>query len=229
MTTFGDMQDRVMDETNRGGDGNRTQIKLHINEAIKQVDALLRPQILKVTKTLVASQNDYSIATDFLLTNVGEIRHIDYTSISGSSPYPLEETGAERIRELRRTLTTSTFVNLYALDGLDLFLIYPTTTAVGDSVTISYAPIPADLVNTGDIPVGLPALWHEIYEIAAIQSAMRIQDPQGAMAYGILYDKKLGDYRKWRNRRSTTLSRRAVIGRYGRRMRPHDNSTDLRY
>lgn len=230
MSDFVTLQNRVMDETLRGGDGNRTQIKAHINEAIKMVDALLRPKTLSVTKTLVAAQQNYSIVTDFLITDLTSIRDILYSSITLGTSRPLEETTAAMIREMRLTPTFSNYVSMYALDGLDLLLLFPTTQNVGDTVTIYYTSRPVDLVNDADIPVGIPPEFHELYEIAAIQSAMRVSmGPDEAMKYSALFDKKLNDYRKWRNHHTGTLARKAMVGRYGRRIQPHDPSTDMGY
>jgi hypothetical protein len=153
-----------------------------------------------------------------------------YTSISGSQPWTLEETTAWNIRQLRQNFVNSTYINLYALEGLDLFVVYPITQNVGDTITIYYVPRPADLVADGDIPSGLPPEWHELYEVRAIQRAMRQSSPEYSMQYTSLFDKKIGEYRAWRNQRGGSMSRRAVIGpARGRRLVPHDNSTDWRY
>lgn len=230
MSTFLEMQDRVLDNCLRGGSGNRTQIKGHINEAIKRVDALARPQLSSSVEVLVPNQQDYSLATDFLITDLTSIREVIYTSISGSQPWTLEETSAGNIRELRQNFQNSTYVNLYALEGLDKFLVYPITQNTGDTITIYYVPRPADLVSDGDIPTGLPPEWHELYELRATQSAMRQTSPEYAAEYRQLFRDELGEYRKWRNKRGSSMGRRSVVGRYGgRRLVPHDNSTDWRY
>lgn len=227
------MLNRVQDATLRGGaltGGNRDQIREHVNEAIKAVDLMLRPQLASSIEVVVANQQDYSISADFGLTTLTSIRDVVYTSISGSQPWTLQETTASNIRALRQNFINSTYINLYALDGLDKFLVYPITQNVGDTITIYYVPRPPDLVLDADIPTGLPPEWHELYELFAIQQAMRPQSPEYAMQYTQLFDKKLDDYRRWRNKRGSASGRRAIVGRNGAwRLRPHDNSTDWRY
>lgn len=230
MSTYLMLQNRVLDATLRGGTGNRDQVKEDINEAIKHVDSICRPALASSVEVIIPSQQDYSLSADFGLTTLTSIREVVYQSISGSQPWALEETTAWNIRQLRQNFVTSTYINLYALEGLDTFLVYPVTQNAGDTITIYYVPRPASLVNDGDTPTGLPEEWHELYEIDAIQRSMRQSSPEYAMQYTQLFDKKLGDYRKWRNKRGASISRRAIIGRYGgRRLVPHDNSADWRW
>ena len=229
MSTFVEMQDRVLDNCLRGGDGNRTQIKGHINEAIKRVDALCRPQLSSSVEVILPNQSDYSLSLDFGITDLTSIREVVYTSISGSQPWTLEESQAGYVRQLRQNFISSTYINLYALEGLDKFLVYPLTQNTGDTITIYYVPRPADLVNNADVPTGLPPEWHELYELRATQSAMRQTSPEYAAEYRQLFQAELGEYRKWRNKRGSSMGRRSVVGRYGgRRLVPHDNSTDWR-
>lgn len=228
MSTFADMLDRVQDATLRGGSGNRTQIKAELNESIKQVDALLRPAISSSIETITANNGDYSIRTDFLITDLMDIRDVQYTPIGGGLLRTLRESTPVEIRELRQTTNTSNYIDLYALDGLDKFMIYPITQSVGDTITIYYVPRPADLVNDSDIPTGLPAEWHELYEYCCIPRSMRQTSPEETMRYMSMYDKKLGEYRKWRNRRAGARSRVVVVGSSRVRM-PHDNSMDWRF
>lgn len=229
MSDYGTLQDRVLDNTLRGGQGNRDQIKEHILEAIKNVDAITRPVTKTSVETLIANQQDYSIASDFAITDLTSIRDILYTSTQAGIVRPLEEVSAAEIREMRLTPTASNYVNLYGLEGIDTLLLFPTTQNVGDTIKIIYTSRQPDLVNDTDVPTGLPPEWHDLYELAAIQSAMRLSSPEYAAQYMSMFDKRLGDYRRWRNHRSGTIARRVTVGRYGRRIMPHDNSTDLRY
>jgi hypothetical protein len=224
------LQNRVLDATLRGGTGNRDQVKEDINEAIKHVDAICRPAITFSTEVVTPNQQDYSLSADFGLTDLTGIREIVYQSISGAQPWVLEETTAWNVRQLRQNFVNSTYINLYALEGLDTLLVYPVTQNVGDLITIHYVERPLDLILDEDVPTGLPPEWHELYEIDAIQRSMRQSSPEYAMSYTQLFDKKLGDYRKWRNKRGASISRRAILGRYGgRRLVPHDNSADWRW
>lgn len=230
MARFDTMQNRVLDATLRGGDGNRTQIKEDINEAIKEVDALLRPVTLTAVVNLVANQGDYSIKTDFGILGLTSIRDITYVGISNpSQTISLEPTSPEWIRELRQTFTYSTYINRWALEGIDTLLLYPVTQNTGDTIKIYYTSRPADLVNDTDVPVGLPVEFHDIYVLAAIERAMRQSSPEYALQYHQEYLMRLGEYRKFRNRRDGAVSRRVTVGRPGRRLVPHDNSADWRY
>lgn len=224
------LQNRVLDATLRGGSGNRDQIKEDLNEAIKEVDALLRPSITVVTKPLVANQGDYSLLTDFSITDLTSIRDITYLSPNNTDiVQPLRPASPEYIRERRTTFVYSTYVAIWALDGLDLLMLYPTTQQSGDTIRIYYVPRPANLVNNSDVPVGLPAEWHDLYVVAATYRAMRQTSPEYALMYKQQFDTRLGDYRKWRNRRDGAVPRKAQVGSPGRRLVPHDPSTDWRY
>lgn len=232
MSDFVTLQNRVLDATLRGDDGstggNRDQIKNDINEAIHQVDLILRPSIATVTKTLTAGQADYSLAT-LGITDITSIRDIVYQGITTSNPWSLEQTTPGLIRQMRQSFTNADYINMYALDGLDDLLLYPTTQSIGDTITITYVPRSIDLVADGDVPTGLPQEWHEIYEVAAIQRSMRQSSPEYAAQYTTMYEHKLNEYRKWRNNHAGASPRRAVVGRYGRRLLPRDPSTDWRY
>lgn len=227
----GQLVNRIMDASLRGGalaGGNRDQVKEDLNEAIKWVDALCRPQIQASIEVLVAGQTDYSLSTDFGLSGFTSIREVVYTGTANSTPWSLEETSAAYIRELRQSFVNSNYVNLYALEGLDSFLLYPATQSVGDTITIYGVPRPADLANETDVPTGLPAEFHELYEVATIQRSMRQTSPEIAAAYTQMWEHKLGEYRKWKNRRGGAGPRRSVVGSYGRRLVPHDQSADWR-
>jgi hypothetical protein len=231
MSTFGMLANRVLDATLRGGNlagGNRDQVKEDINEAIKQVDAVLRPNRTISIEVLVAGQKDYSMAA-LGLTAATSIRSITYTSVtSGQQGEPLQETTPERVRELRIRNQNASWINMYALDGLDTLMVNPAMNAVGDTIAITYVPRSTALVNETDIPSGLPEEWHDIYELAAIQRSMRQSSPEYAAHYLQMYEHKLDEYRKWRNRRSGALGMTATVGRYGRRPAWHDNSADWR-
>lgn len=222
------LQNRVLDATLRGGTGNREQIKEDLNEAIKEVDALLRPQIKNSVETLLVNQGDYSIAGDFGITDMLGIRDITYVGVSDPSIIrPLTPMSPEEIRGLRTTFSYSTYVNGWAQDGLDRVMIYPSTQSVGDQITIYYVPRPADLTLNTDVPTGLPPEWHDIYVVAATYRSMRQTSPEYALMYKQQFDQRLGDYRKWVNRRSGATPRRAVVGAPGRRMVPSSPSMDV--
>lgn len=230
---LGQLANRVMDATLRGGSltgGNRDQIKEDINEAIKEVDALLRPTTKKVTKTLIASQLDYSLVTDWLLTDVTSIRDIVYASTSNPGvPRTLMATSPEELRALRNQFVYSDWVGRWAFEGWDTVLLYPTTQQSGDTIDIYYTARPADLLNETDVPIGLPPEFHDVYELAAIKRSMRQTSPEYAQQYYAMFQKRLDDYRKFRSHRDGALARRVTVGRAGARQRPRDPSTDLGY
>lgn len=229
----GQLVNRIMDATLRGGNltgGNRDQVKEDLNEALKEVDAILRPVTKKVVKTLTANVGDYSILNDFAITDLTSIRDITYVSVSDPSiTRSLESASPEFVRELRQTFVFSTYVDLWALEGFDTLLLYPVTQNNGDTVTIYYTARPADLTNETDVPVGLPPEFHDIYEVATIKRSMRQTSPEYAQMYYQLFETRCNDYRKFRNRRDGAVARRVVAGRPGRRLVPHDNSADWRY
>lgn len=229
---LGQLANRVQDATLRGGaltGGNRDQIKEDIQEAIYEVDLLLRPKVLSAVVTLTANQGSYSLVTDFGLPNVSDIRDITYVSVSDPSiTRTLESSSPEFVREQRATFVFSSYVNLWAMDGLDTLLLYPITQNVGDKITIYYTTRPAALNLETDVPTGLPVEWHDIYELAATKRSMRQSSPDYAQMYYGMFETRLNDYRKWRNKRNGAVAGRVIAGRPGRRFVPHNNSTDLR-
>lgn len=229
MSTLGTLADRVLDATLRGGEGNRDQVIDDINEAIKWVDALTRPSVSVSIQVITANQGDYSLGSDFGLTGLTSIRDVTYTATNGPGTYSLEQVEPSFMRELRETSTASYWINCYAIDGLDTFMVFPETQAAGDTITIYYVPRPTALIAETDIPSGLPEEFHELYEIAAIQRSMRQSSPEYAAQYTQMFEHKLGEYRKWKNRRNNARGMRAVVGRAFRRGIPHDNSADWRY
>lgn len=225
MSSFGAMLDRIQDATMRGGLDNRAQIKFELNESIKQVDALVRPAIASSVEVVTAGDGDYSIINDFLITNLTSIRDVQYTPITGASPRSLRESTPEEIRALRRNPPSASYVDLYALEGLDYLLLYPISTSVGDTLTVWYVPRPVDLTLDSDVPTGLPVEFHDLYEYACIPRSMRQTSPEETARYLVMYDKRLGDYRKWRNRRAGARSR-VVVPKQPYRRAPRDPSTD---
>lgn len=230
---LGQIANRVQDATLRGGNltgGNRDQIKEDIQEAIYEVDGLLRPKTLVATVPLVANQGSYSLLTDLGIAGLTSIRDITYVSVNDPSIIrTLESASPEFVREQNSNFVFSSYVDLWALDGLDTLLLYPVTQNTGDTITIYYNARPAALVDETSVPNGLPVEWHDIYELAAIKRSMRQSSPEYAGMYYQMFETRLNDYRKWRNKRDGAVSRRVVAGRPGRRLVPHDNSADWRY
>lgn len=229
MSTLGELADAVQDATLRGGE-NRTQIIKNINDSIREVDSTLRPAVTSVTKTLTANVGDYSLASAFLLTDVGSIRDITwFTPSNPTANTPLGACSPSEIRAYRTQSSNlySTYVSLWALSGLDLLMLYPTTTSASDTITLYYSRLAVDLVAETEIPSGLPAQWHDLYVLCAIARAMRQTSPEYSLMYKRHYSDRLDDYWRWKNRRDGAISRSAYMPR-GRRI-PHDNSADVRY
>lgn len=230
---LGQLANRVQDATLRGGNltgGNRDQVKEDIQEAIYEVDMLLRPKTISAVVPLVANQGSYSILADFGITGLTNIRDITYVSVSDPSiTRTLESASPEFVREQASNFVFSSYVDLWALDGLDTLLLYPITQNTGDTITIYFTQRPAALATENDSPIGLPVEWHDIYELAAIKRSMRQSSPEYAGMYYQMFETRCNDYRKWRNKRDGAVARRVVAGRPGRRLVPHDNSADWRY
>lgn len=226
MSTLGEMADAVQDATLRGGE-NRTQIIADLQQAIWEVDALLRPTVATVSKGLTAGQGDYSLTTDWALFDVQSVRDVIYSGTSIDQVWPLAPASPQDVRDLRQQDVTATTVNLWAFDDIDTFMIYPITQSVGDTVSITYVKRAVALADESSVPTGLPVDFHDIYVIAGIRRSMRQQSPEYTQMYHAYWNTRLDEYRRWRNRRDGAMPRRARVRGWGRRTY-HDNSVDYR-
>lgn len=226
MANYLTMQNRVLDATQRPANADRTEIKLLVNDAYQEIAALLRLGRGTFTKTLVAGDGDYSISTDWLITDLTTINQVTSTQAGQTDTNPLEQITPEEMFDLRRFPSTGG-QRVYTLLGLDTFMIWPLPSA-GDTVTVYYTKRPAALVSDGDVPDPLvvPPEFHDAIVVRAICWAVRPMAPMSAQ-YTAEWERCMDRIRGWRSRMRGDAPRRVLIGYTDRAVRVrHDNSQD---
>lgn len=226
MATFLELQDRTLDGSKRDGLSNRTEIQSLINQVYLELYLLLRPKITQVTKTLVLNDDTYSIASDWSLTDVQDIRHIVITDSVTAQNYVLESATPDYVLLLKQTQSTSGGSMIYySLDGLDQVTFYPAPSSTTTQCTISYIARPALLSSSSDVPVDIPVEFHDVIALGAIARAVRVQNPTYYNLYYQAYHQGINDIRKWKNRFDNSSSRRVLVKGSRAPGFPHDNST----
>lgn len=226
MSTFVELQDRTLDGSKRDGLSNRTEIKSLVNQVYLELHSLLRLKMTVVTKTLTVNDDTYSIATDLLITDMQDLRHITIIDSQSAQNYLLQPMPVDYLLMLKQTQSTAGGnMNYYALDGLDSLLFYPAPTTTTTQATITYVARPAVLVSDGDIPANLPVEFHDVIALGAIARSVRTMHPMYYAQYYAAYRQGIGDIRKWKNRFDNSQPKLAIVR--GSRVPgfPHDNST----
>lgn len=226
MSTFLELQDRVLDGSKRDGLSNRTEIKSLVNQTYLELHAIMRLKITNVTKTLTVNVAAYTLSSSFSLTDVQDIRHILITDSVTAQNYVLESVMPDYVLYLQQTQTTSGgSMNYYAFDGLDNLNFYPPPSSTTTQATITYIARPALLVADGDVPANIPVEFHDVIVLGAIARAVRTTYPPLYVQYEAAYKQGQGDLRRWKNRFDSSMPRKAIVK--GSRLPgfPHDNST----
>lgn len=227
MATFKELQDRSLDGSKRAGLTDVTEIKSLINQVYFELRAILRPGLTEATKTLTVDDGDYSIATDWLLTDVQDVREIRITDSVTAQNYLLERVSPQQLYMIRQTQSTSGgSMNWYSVEGLDLVRFYPAPSSTTVAMTIGYVARPAALVADGDVPLLIPVEFHDVIVLGTLARALRIWSPERARAYHADYRQGIMEYRQWSNRYGGAWSAKAIVkgSRYNTAF--HDNSTD---
>jgi len=158
-----------------------------------------------------------------------------WTESADGLTVPFERTTSEHIFKLRAGLTTNNGSPLryYAVEGADLFLVWPTPTAA-DTIKVLYVPRPTALSATGDSPSYIPSEFHKALEFYALWQAADYDD-DGSSQVGEVYrvqyegvDGRGGILRRIRSASRWKGGRSLSPARVGRRwpVRPRDPSTD---
>lgn len=226
MATFLELQDRALDGSKRDGLSNRTEIKALVNETYLELYLMLRPRTTSVTKTLTVDDPTYSIATDWLLTDVQDIRHIVITDSVTAQNYVLEPVMPDYLLLLQQTQSTSGgSMNYYSLDGLDAVRFWPAPSSTTTIATITYIARPAVLVNNSDVPVDIPVEFHDVIALGSISKAVRTVWPQYYQMYDAAFKQGVNDIRRWKNRFENSMPKKAIVKGSRAPGFPHDNST----
>lgn len=227
MATFRELQDRSLDGSVRSGLTDLTEVKSLINQVYLEMSALVRPTVIDSTQTLTVDVADYSLASDFLLTDVQALRHLRIRDAVTAQNYLLERVQPDYILMLRQTLTTAGgWMRNYAQDGLDTLRFFPAPSSTTINLTITYVARPLLLVLDTDVPVGVPVEFHDVIVLGTLARSLRIWKPEYARAYRADYVDGLKNYRKWLNQRGGAFAPKAVVKGSRAPRGFHDNSVD---
>lgn len=127
------------------------------NDAV--IDMLLRTHVYvtTATMTMTAGQGDYTLDSGVLAID-------DIYLTSQGSNYRVRRLSSTDLINLRLFSVSSSPIQMYAMSGANLFMVYPTP-LIADTLTIYYAPRPTALANPTDDPSttglgGIPAEYH---------------------------------------------------------------------
>lgn len=211
---------RVSGAMGVGGIASSTEeglIDAWVNEGI--VDFLRKTKITKkkASLDLTAGTSDYEIDADILA-----LADVWIEPASGAQSLLLDPVDSRDIRDLRNAggvAAPPTY--LYALEGWNLLMLYPTPTSSSDNLHILYVPRPTAMSATADAPSSsafgqIPAEFHQVIEYYAMWRAgmhTRDQSSQGGQLYKQLYDEGVAESKMAMTRRGGLQFREATIGR----------------
>lgn len=138
------------------------------NDAV--VDVLLRTHVYVAATTVALSANtsDYTLSSTILAIE-------DIYLTSGGANYRVKRLATTDLINLRLFQVTTSPMQMYALAGANLLLVYPTP-AQADTLNIYYVPRPTALAAGGDDPSdashgGIPSEYHYGLELYAMWKA----------------------------------------------------------
>ena len=146
-----------------------------VNEGVVQVLRRTRLKITIATLDLTAGAKDYELPPAIMFI----------TEIIDERNQPLERVTIAEINEWRRaagsTAVAGTTTYSYALNGANMFMIYPTPSSSTDTLTYYYVPRPTALALATDDPAsatlgGIPAEYHRAVELYALWRAADYAD-----------------------------------------------------
>lgn len=227
MSTFKELQDRTLDGSKRAGLTDVVEIKSLINQVYLEMCALVRPTLTEVSKTLTVDDPDYSVSSDFLLTDVTAIRHMRITDSVTAQNYLLERVMPEYILMLRQTQQTAGgSMRYWSYDGLDIIRFFPSPSSTTVQLTISYIARRALLVADGDTPAGIPVEFHDTIVLGALGRSLRVWNPNYARQYHADYRQGIMEYRQWLNHTGGAWSPKAIVKGSRSNTAFHQNSID---
>lgn len=199
--TFRQMIGRVMDQPHRPKNMDETEVKALINLAYIHVVAELGCYQKSVVKALTPNDGDYSIVTDFAVSDFAAVRSLVYTAASGLSTYStLAPTTEDEVLALRSNNSSATSPAVcYALQGWDGLMLHPLP-AAGDTLTILYSANPAEMSVDADTPDRLPVMWQHLIVSYAAATAMEVVSVPMAMQMMEAFENgELKRARRWFN------------------------------
>lgn len=213
MSTLTELRDRVLDGSRRAGLTDTTEITSLINQAYLQLVAQTRPLITTATITLVSGTGDYTLsAAPFSLTDIQDIRNLVITDSGTLQSYLLQQCTPEFMALIRQTQSTAGGQMTYwSASGLNQISFFPAPSSTSTSLALTYQARPALLAAAGDVPVGIPVEYHDLIVVGALARAVRVWKPEIGSFYHDSYNKMLGEYRQYLNRRTGAWKSKAVV------------------
>ena len=173
------MRSRVSNATGLTNSGSeQALIDGWLNEAVEQflVETKLPKQ--EATLSLTANRGDYSLDSRIL-----SFEDIYFVPANGSQSYLLTPVDSREIRRRRLSQAAADLnTSLYALEGANLLMLYPSPVSNTDAVHIIYvARASSALAATADDPSAtgygrIPTEWHPVLEAYAKWKASEYND-----------------------------------------------------
>jgi hypothetical protein len=223
MANLRQLRERVIDSTGLVVGPHSEAADEAINEAYLELVARLNLYQRSATVTLTVGDGDYSILTDFAITDLTGVRSVTWVATgTGTEPAPMEEVDPDVILAYRQqdAVTSTGMDSYYALLGLDTFMLYPVP-AVASSLAIYYTARPTTLQADSDTPSQIPLEFHDAIEKRAIaRLGRRKRDRIGEWSYWDQQaDKSLDQLQAWANKRKSDSPRRITQAYPGNRLR----------
>lgn len=173
---------------------------------------------------MTAGTDDYTLDTAILLVKEA------FSTAAGENGR-LTQVSPSELLEMRMAggTATSGAAMYYAVNGANLFMVYPTPASSADTVTFYYVPRPTTLASGADIPSEIPAEHHPAIEFYALWRLASYDDDQSSgqgERYREQYSEWVRKARKYISMKGNVRLPRATVGR--RRLVPHDPSADWR-
>ena len=215
MATLREMADRVIDATGRAPNSHLGEAKKLVNEAYFAVCERSRLNTKTVTLNLTATVSDYTLSTDFGISDLVNVRSITYTLQDDVVATPLEPVTFDQIAAYRQGNQATNSLGLYyTVWGEGNLGLWPGPTT-SDSIALTYDFRPAPLTLDSDEPDAIPVEFHYVIEDGAIARSARYKPAlmQLATASNARYQQGLAELRRHVNKRYGAMPRQAVVGR----------------
>lgn len=213
---FGQMQDDVMTLAHRRNEGGeREVVKQHLNNAYQEVCLRARLLHASVTVVLPDAGPDYSLTSDFGLTDFATLRRVAYTGAQAYGTMDLVPLDLSAMLE-RRSIAgvTAGWTRSYSLDGDDTLMLDPSPSS-GETLTLYYVARPDPLDLDQDEPLGVPSEYHQVIVDGAISRAAK--DTMVRQEFRAVFEQGLA---KLRVLNATKGGDEPPLARFGYRRRP---------
>lgn len=175
------------------GNGDGPRLKGWANDAVLDMLRRTRCYVTTDTLNLTSGTGDY----DLLTLKPSWLEILDIYSTSGGANFRLQRLNPTDLINLRLFSVTSSPEKMWALEGANLLMFYPSPLAA-DQVTVYYVPKPTAMSNTTDDPSsatfgGIPTEFHyglELYMQWKAADAFDDESSQNGETYRRMY---LGD------------------------------------